>query len=676
MLTSPLKPHLLAAAVSAFAATTAMAADSDNRASAAPEVETIMVTATRVEQRLEDVARSLSFVDRNQIDVLQGQSVAELLAYQPNITVSGGPRAGSQNVNIRGLGGNKVLQTIDGARLSFESGHRPSYFLDPELLKGVEALRGPAGSLWGTGALGGVVAQRTVDPADLRRGKQLGGFVRSGYNANSNQNFTTLALAGGSDELEGLLSAYRRDSNDLELGDGSTLLGSAAEDQGLLAKLDWRPGERHTLRLNLRGSDSKGTIPANGAAEINATSNFLVDRDIANRHANLRWDYLSDSAWFNPRALVYWNRVDIDEARSSDGRADSTLLDEYGINLLNSSSFEHFDLVLGADVYREDFGAARSGSFRPLPPAAVTDVWSLYAQGTVPLRENLRLELGLRRDDFTTEAQNLGERRTKGDTTGSAALIWDVLDGTTLALRYDEAFRAPTAEELYTTGTHFCIFPRFCNGFVPNPDLVPEQAANVELLGQFDFGQALGADQVGMQVSVFENRVDNFIEQIVIGPFFAPVRDPGTTTWVNVDAASIRGFEWQGSYRRKDLQLRLNYGQTRGEERATGADLTNIPADTFVADLSQGFLDNSVVAGLRLTHARAQNRTDYPENTGGLRYDGYTITDLYASWRPASLSQLKLDLVVNNLQDEFYQRAWSQLPAVGRELIVAARYSF
>jgi hemoglobin/transferrin/lactoferrin receptor protein len=139
---------------------------------------------------------------------MQAQSVAQTLLYEPNITTGGGPRAANQEVNIRGLTGNKVLQTVDGARQSFESGHRPSYFLDPELLASVEAVRGPVSSLWGSGALGGVVAQRTINAGDFLPGERdLGGFVKTGFNSNNNQHTSTAAVLGRNGGTDWLLSA-------------------------------------------------------------------------------------------------------------------------------------------------------------------------------------------------------------------------------------------------------------------------------------------------------------------------------------------------------------------------------------------------------------------------------------------------------------------------------------
>jgi len=639
-------------------------------------LENIVVTATRTDTSLADVARSMSVVNRLEIESIQGQAIGDVLRYQPNISIEGGPRAGSQTVNIRGLGGNKVLQTVDGARLSFESGHRPSYYLDPELLKRVEALRGPASSLWGSGALGGVIAQRTLDPEDLMNDDSTGGFIRTGYNTNNQQTITTLALAAGNDSVNGLVSGYYRDSDDVELGNGEDLVGSASEDYGMLAKVNWRMAEHHDLQFNFRSSDSDGTVPTNGTAEINDTSNFLVARNTQTMNANVRYRFRPDNELIDSRALVYWNRIDVDEQRIEDGRPDSTRLDEYGINLINVSRLGDVTLQYGADIYREEFEGERSGAFRPLPPAAHTDVWSVYAQASIPLADSWRLDLGMRYDDFTTEDDNAGESRANDDTSASAALVWNATDWATLALRYDEAFRAPTAEELYTSGTHFCAGFNFCNSFIPNPELEPEQAANFEALGQFSFNDTLGADSIDLQVSVFRNEVDDFIEQIVVGPFFFPFRDPGTTTWVNVDEATLEGVEIQGTYQRGPLLLSLAYGQTRGEDDNSGEDLTNIPADTLVLDLSYGFLQNSLVAGVRYTDVASQRRTDFPENDAGIVYDAYAVTDLYASWQPNNLPNLKFDLNVNNLEDDFYQRAWDQLPEAGREVILSARYSF
>ncbi len=646
-------------------------------ASEKPGVDEIVVTATRLDQRLDEVSRSLAMVQRDEIDRIQPQSVAQALGYQANIAVVGGPRPQNQSVNIRGLSGSQVLQTIDGARQNFDSGHRPGYFLDPELLQSVEALRGPASSLWGSGAIGGVVAQRTIDPERLLRdGNSIGGFVKTGFNANNDQNTSTVALAGRGDDIGWLASGYHRDGDDVELGNGERLTGSATSSHGLMGKLDWRLDEQQNLSLVWRRAETEGTVPSNAGAEINDTSNFLIRRDQVTENGNLSYRLDTASPLVDFQALAYYNKVDFGEQRVRDGRSDRTELEVLGLNVSNVSEWDRLTLAYGIDTYREDFSSDRGGSNRPQPPRAETTVWSSYAKAIVPVSETWRLEMALRYDDFTTENANIGEERSDSATSPSAALVWEAADWATLTLRHDRAFRAPSAEELYTSGTHFCIFPGFCNRFEPNPELDPERAANTELHARFEFLDTGGADRIGVEASLFENRIDDFIEQIVVGPSFFPVMDPGTTNWVNVDEATLRGFEVTASYETGPLAARLAYGLTHGEDDATGADLTNVPADTLTGDLSYRFAAQRLLTGLRVVHAADQDRTDYPENTAGIVYDGYTVTDLYASWLPRLVDGLRLDLSVNNLGDKFYRRAWEQLPQTGREIILSARYSF
>jgi hemoglobin/transferrin/lactoferrin receptor protein len=654
-----------------------LAGEKDPTASEGPELETVLVTATRLETDLSKTTRSIAFVDSDKIETIQPRSVAQALAYEPNITISGGPRALNQTVNIRGLEGSKVVQTVDGARQNFESGHRPSFFLDPELLQSVEAMRGPASSLWGSGALGGVVAQNTIRANHMLEPREtFGGFVKTGYNDNNEESTTTLALVGRTRSSDWLLSGYYRDSEDLELGNGDDLPGSAAESKGVLAKWNLQLSDKQELAFNFRTADVDGTIPANGAAEINDTSNFLIERDQTTYNASVGYSLTSDSPWVDASVLAYYNGTEMEEQRAVDGRADETDLDVYGLNLANVVELGDTRLQFGFDSYREEFDASRGGSDRPEPPEAQSTVWSVYAQAMVPLAESWRMEVALRYDDFETEADNLSSQRSDNETSPSVALVWDAADWATFTLRHDRAFRAPGAEELYSSGTHFCLFPGFCNTFAPNPELEPEEAANTELITRLNFVDAVGADAISVEMSVFHNEVDDFIEQVVDGPHFFPELDAGTTSWFNVDEATIEGFELSAGYFLNNFSARLSYGLTRGEDDNTNDDLTNIPADTLKADISYGFLDQTLLTGVRVTHANEQDRTDYPENVSGTEYDDYTVTDLYISWQPQWVPGVRLDLNVNNVTDKYYRRAWEELYEAGREVILTARYSF
>ena len=109
---------------------------------------------------LEDIENELS------------RDIKDLIRYEPGISVSNSAgRFGLSGFNVRGIDGNRVLIEVDGIPVpdsfgigSFASAGRD--FVDIESLKQVEILRGAASSLYGSDAIGGVVAFVTKDPAD------------------------------------------------------------------------------------------------------------------------------------------------------------------------------------------------------------------------------------------------------------------------------------------------------------------------------------------------------------------------------------------------------------------------------------------------------------------------------------------------------------------------------
>ena len=654
-----------------------IASDQSEVSNKAFSLNKVLVSATRVESSVSEVSRPVTVVERDEIDTMQPQSVSEVLRYESNVSVTGGPRAGSQSVNIRGLEGSKVLQMVDGVRQVFESGHRPSYFLDPALLKSVQVVKGPASILWGSGAVGGVVAQNTIDAVDILKANQgVGGFVKAGFNANNDQQSYVTTIAGRVSALDWLLSAYFRDGNDAKLGNNTHLEHSSKQDHGALIKATWQLNDDQAINLSYRESKEQGEIPSNGTTNVNVSSVFLIDRDTSTNNAKIGYEFDTRSELVNGRLEAYWNHIDIQESRVSDGRGDSTDLDVYGFSAQNLSSFDVFSLLYGADAYEEHFEAKRNGSNRPTPPKAKSKVWGSFIHAGIDLNEDLKLELGARYDHFETKAKSLNSKTTDDDISPSAALTWQATQALSLTLRHDKAFRAPSSEELYTTGTHFCMGPGFCNTFVSNPDLDAEKAANTELMARLEFERNSAGGRWYLEGSYFENKVDNFIEQIVSAPSFFPVADPGTTTWQNVDKATIKGFELASVYQQNDFGFSLAYGRTRGKDDKTNEDLSGIPTDKITADMSYAYFDQALKFGLRVSKVDSQLRTNYSENTAGTTYDNYTIGDVYASWSPAMVKDLKLDLTINNITDRHYRQAWQELYSSGRELIASTTYSF
>lgn len=157
----------------------------------------VVVSATREATEASQASRQVAVVDRQALDSQQPDSVADALKYQGNVEVGGGSRPGAQTPVIRGLSGTRVLQVIDGVRQNTNSGHRGTYFVDPELIQQIEVVKGPASALWGSGALGGVVAVQTRNARDLlAAGEQVGGHVHQGFHSADDKSLTSGALYG------------------------------------------------------------------------------------------------------------------------------------------------------------------------------------------------------------------------------------------------------------------------------------------------------------------------------------------------------------------------------------------------------------------------------------------------------------------------------------------------
>lgn len=653
------------------------------------EMEEIRITATRDAEQSVTLSRNITVIDKTELEQIQATSVPQTVAHLPNVTLSGGPRESVQSVNIRGLGDNQVLQLVDGVRQNFTSGHRPTYFLEPELIKNVEVLKGPSSALWGSGAIGGVISQNTIHAADLLKSKDFAGFIKQGYHSNTDKWLTTTALAGRMENVDWLVSGFYRDGNDVELGNSDNLDGSASRDKGMMAKVDWFIDDNQSATFNLRKSEINGAVPSNGSAEV-GSSNFMIQRENQTDHASVDYRLNPDNPWLNAQLMLYWNNTEMQEYRLSDRRADRTEIETLGVNLNNRTEVRKVRFIYGVDGYQDKLTTQRGGLNRPAPPHATTEVWGAFTEAHIPLTTDWQLELGGRYDYFSTEAKNLNNDRSDNAFSPSVALVWQTTEKLNMTLRYDEAFRAPTAEELYTTGTHFCI-PEFpvtgggelkCNTFLANPNLEPEESQNIEFIANFRSQSVFTAsDHFGITSSVFYNNVDNFIEQRDFGmvvtefPFFpfARVDNAGQTTYNNINKARLKGFELTVNYGLNDFNAALSYGQTRGEDKQTGEKLSGIPADKWVLDLSQHFVHRSVKTGLRVSHIEAQNRTPSEDSRD---YDRYTLADIYATWEPATMPNLKLDLSVNNLTDQYYRVAFQELYMPGRDVRLAVTYQF
>lgn len=264
-------------------------------ASSALELQQVTISATRQEQDITSVPSTVTVHDRQELDRNNVNTLKDLVRYEPGVSVGGaGQRGGISGYNIRGIDGNRILTQVDGVEIpgGFFNGpyaKTQRNYVDPEIIKRVEILRGPASVLYGSNAIGGAVSYFTLDPDDIiKPGQDVGARLKTGYSSADESWLKSATVAGRSGQFDGLLHYSQRDGHETESygshnGTGLDRTAANPEDvraNNVLAKLGWNYSDESRLGLvyekykDDRDSDLKsayGGPYANGQPAIPAS---------------------------------------------------------------------------------------------------------------------------------------------------------------------------------------------------------------------------------------------------------------------------------------------------------------------------------------------------------------------------------------------------------------------
>ena len=173
-----------------FAAGTASAQSRDGEPSPQPSepdarLGVVVVTAQKREQNIQDVPISLSAVAGDVLETAGATSLSDYAAYAPGLNISGLGTPGQTAITLRGLAplttgavvGTYIDDTPVGSTGNFSVGSFFALDLMPYDMERIEVLRGPQGTLYGAGAMGGLVKYVLVAPDATRFGARVGADV-------------------------------------------------------------------------------------------------------------------------------------------------------------------------------------------------------------------------------------------------------------------------------------------------------------------------------------------------------------------------------------------------------------------------------------------------------------------------------------------------------------------
>lgn len=696
------------------------------------ELDSINVIATR------DPSRFAYTPEKQSKDSLlskQATSVAAALEDIPNVDVRGGSRSIAQKPNIRGLSDNRVVQVIDGVRQNFDLAHRGSYFLPMSLIQEIEVIKGPSSSLWGSGALGGVVAMRTPNALDLlKNNDKFGVKIRQGYQTANNLSERDVSVFSANDKFDVLISGFYNNADNLRTGKGNKLNNTAYKQFGGLAKFGWQINDANRVELSHRETRFKQTAPSNNEVENELTNeqitdqinkfhgpnnafprpkakspseisefysgvktrlgsvSYLSDQQIPDQSTVFNYYLTPDNPYLNTHIALYNNKTIEKEQRKVSGVKDQTKLTTRGINLRNSSELSHISFVYGVDYMRDKIRTERGtnssdAQFRADPYNANSNTTGVYLIAHIPLfGEKLLVSPSVRYDHYDTSSKTV--KYKDNHLSPATKLTWIVTNWLDFTAKYNEAFRAPSMQERFVSGAHFgadIAGLKQVNRFVANPNLRPETAKNKEITANLHFDSLFKqGDKFKIEATYFRNDVKDFINLKIFNDANANKNKnanangaslPTNSQYQNITNARLSGIELQAQYQTERLTLFTNYGSTKGRDKDSGEALSNIAASKIGVGADYALVKDKFTVGATITHYAAQHRV--PKDHA-VTYPSYILTDLRATYAPlkGEWKNLRLDFALENLFDRKYQPAFSLMEGTGRNAKISAVYSF
>ncbi len=208
----------------------------------------IVVTSTRYEKQLKDVSEPLVVVRKETIEQTMPQDAAKVLSAQPGISLARDGIWGT-HVNIRGLSRNNIVMLVDGNRIDTATDLAAGLsMVDINDVERIEVLKGAASSLYGTGAVGGVVniitQQAWFDNTPYLK-VNLDGEYGSVNRAGNGHFF----VQSGASNWYVSLSGMKRNAQNTKTPEGE-IPNSQFQDKNISAKTGVRFLQNHEINFN------------------------------------------------------------------------------------------------------------------------------------------------------------------------------------------------------------------------------------------------------------------------------------------------------------------------------------------------------------------------------------------------------------------------------------------
>jgi vitamin B12 transporter len=566
-----------------------------------PRLDDIVVTANRMAQLEKDVIGDVTIIRKDDLQKEGQNSVPDILAKQPGIQISntGGPQAVS-SVFMRGAPSQFTQVMVDGIRInSLATGTTNWPAIDPALIERIEIVRGAASSLYGSGAIGGVIniitkksgedrplsAYTNIGVGSYGTFKSSAGFsgARDGWDYSLSGSMADSSGFSATNELSGPY-AYNKDKDGYTQHSLSGSLGYR-----------WKPG--HHLGLTAYNGYMNGDFDSGFSAtppysttrqevySVTSTDDitdywqsvlrFGFAKELIDTR-DLNWEtnqFQSSIIGSLQRSYMWQNNLKFSESQNV-----SVVLERLEERVAGPSSYtsNRRDTNSAGLVYRGDFNAHH-------------------------------VQASVRNDNISGYGS---------ETTGGLAYDLDLTDKWRVGIAGSTGFQAPRFSYLYAPDTAGLFGPRY----VGNPNLKPEKSRNIEASLKYTGGTT----RLGMVA--YQNKIEDLILNSVYDAAL------GANTAKNIDKATIRGITLTAEQDYGNTTLRASADFMNPRDDTSGDQLIQRAKRVFVVGAEHRINAFKVGAEYQYTGKRYDTTWDDAGQPFRSSLGGYSLVNLTAAY--------------------------------------------
>lgn len=651
----------------------------------------IYVTSTRYEKNLRDVPLPLEVMTETEIERIPAFTVSDMLKNKAGIALQRDGIWGT-SVSIRGLSRSAVVTLIDGNRIETANDISAGLSLiDINNIERIEVIKGAASSLYGTGALGGIVniISKSGQYSDSFR---VGGSLSTGYNSVNKNGIGNMSLNAGSEKWFAHLSGSLRSAGNVKTPRG-TLNNSQFKDNSFSAGLGVKPFNDNELKVNFqRFYASNVGIPGGGSLfpssaivrypteERNLLSAEYDIKNISETFIKLSAKYFYQFIFRNvenipnPNVSAFLNGQLVKKATPWKVTPNARHYTN-GIQMQSDWAIgEGNYLIAGVDAWQRELDSRRERAFlipafkangdsivgeRPLPESRFRSI-GLYAQDEIKvIKDKLKMTLGGRFDQISITNQAAGNplyRIVNGVRTdlsssratwnagksndyswsGNMDFLYSLTRGVNFNFNLARSFRAPSLEE------RFRYIDQGNVVYLGDPDLKAEDGFST------DAGVRVFNESFSIDLDAFLNNMSNMV---VDKPSTYEERAAFISS--NVGRARLIGFDLSAEYSFLSRYLfYMTASYVSGKDLEKDLYLPQIPPFNGKMGLKVPVVDYADV-DFSATVFSSQNNTA----PGEVKTPGYAYFDLYLNSAPINFGQRSITIFagIENITDKAYR---------------------